>query len=82
MSRLQLFLRRNLRSAEHVFPLAQFVDGRPVEGMSHVTQIIGNPRVAWHWLIQTKPSIGGTPLDRLKQGHVSDVLDAAERDFA
>lgn len=67
---------------KHAFPLAQFVDGRPVEGMSQVTQIIGNPRVAWHWLIQHKPSIGGTPLDRLKQGDVSEVLDAAERDFA
>lgn len=67
---------------KHVFPLAQFVDGRPVEGMSEVTRIIGNPRVAWQWLVQHKPSIGGTPLDLLKQGHVSDVLDAAERDFA
>lgn len=66
---------------KHVFPLAQFVDGRPVEGMSEVTQIISNPRVAWQWLIQPKPSIGGTPLERLKQGHVSEVLDAAERDF-
>lgn len=67
---------------KHVFPLAQFVDGRPVEGMSEVSRIIGNPRVAWQWLIQPKPSIGGTPLDRLKQGNVSDVLDAAERDFS
>lgn len=66
---------------KHVFPLAQFVDGRPVEGMSEVTQIISNPRVAWQWLIQPKPSIGGTPLERLKQGHVSEVLDAAECDF-
>ncbi len=66
---------------KHVFPLAQFVDGRPVEGMSEVTRIISNPRVAWQWLIQPKPSIGGTPLKRLKQGHVSEVLDAAERDF-
>lgn len=67
---------------KHVFPMAQFVDGRPVEGMSEVSRIIGNPRVAWQWLVQPKPSIGGTPLDRLKQGHVSEVLDAAERDFA
>jgi hypothetical protein len=67
---------------KHVFPLAQFVDGRPVEGMSEVTRIISNPRVAWHWLIQPKPSIGGRPLDRLKQGHVPEVLAAAARDFA
>jgi hypothetical protein len=66
---------------KHVFPLAQFVDGRPVEGMTEVTRVIGNPRVAWQWLTQHKPSIGGTPLDRLKQGHVAQVADAAERDF-
>ncbi len=67
---------------KHVFPLAQFVDGRPVEGMTEVNRIIGNPRAAWHWLIQPKPSIGDTPLNRLKQGRVSEVLDAAELDFA
>lgn len=66
---------------KHVFPLAQFVDGRPVEGMSEVVRRIGNPRVAWQWLIQPKPSIGGTPLDRLKKGHMSQVVEAAEHDF-
>ena len=66
---------------KHVFPLAQFVDGRPIEGMSDVVRVIGNPRAAWQWLIQPKPSIGGAPLERLKKGHVSQVVDAAERDF-
>jgi hypothetical protein len=66
---------------KHVFPLAQFVDGRPIEGMPQVTKIIRNPRVAWQWLIQPKPSIGGTPLDNLKRGNLGEVLDAAERDF-
>ncbi|MCA1868350.1 hypothetical protein HW571_22000 [Agrobacterium genomosp. 3] len=66
---------------KHVFPLAQFVDGRPVEGMPQLTKIIRNPRVAWQWLIQPKPSLGGTPLDRLKMGSLDKVLDAAERDF-
>jgi hypothetical protein len=66
---------------KHVFPLVQFVDGRPVEGMSRIAKLIPNPRVAWQWLIQTKPSIGGTPLDRLKKGHLDEVLDAAARDF-
>lgn len=66
---------------KHVFPLAQFVDGRPVEGMPQLTKIIRNPRAAWQWLIQPKPSIGGTPLDNLKMGNLADVLDAAERDF-
>ncbi|MET0528339.1 MAG: hypothetical protein ABW003_08335 [Microvirga sp.] len=66
---------------KHVFPLAQFVDGRPVRGMSEVTRIIGNPRAAWQWLIQPKPSIGGAPLDRLKAGKIDEVLAAAGRDF-
>lgn len=62
---------------KHVFSLAQFVDGRPVD----VTKIIHNRRAAWQWLIQPKLSIGGTPLDRLKAGHLDEVIDAAERDF-
>ncbi|MBA8853387.1 hypothetical protein FHW20_004367 [Ochrobactrum intermedium] len=66
---------------KHVFPRAQFVDGRPVGGMSEVTRIIGNPRVAWQWVVQPKLSIGGTPLELLKQGQVSTVPDEAERDF-
>lgn len=66
---------------KHVFPLAQFVDGRPIEGMPQITKIIRNPRVAWQWLIQPKPSIGGTPLDNLKRGNLGKVLEAAERDF-
>ena len=66
---------------KHVVPLAHFVDGRPVEGMVEVTRVIGNPRAAWQWLTQPKPSIGGKPLDRLKQGHIAQVVDAAERDF-
>ncbi|RVG20023.1 hypothetical protein CN233_35605 [Sinorhizobium meliloti] len=66
---------------KHVFPLAQFVDGRPVRGMSDVTRIIGNPRAAWQWLIQPKPSIGGTPLDQLKAGKIDEVITAAGRDF-
>jgi hypothetical protein len=66
---------------KHVFPLAQFVDGRPVRGMVDVTRIIGNPRAAWQWLIQPKPSIGGTPMDRLKAGKIDEVIAAAEQDF-
>lgn len=66
---------------KHVYPLAQFVDGRPVQGMSRVHGIIPNARAAWQWLITDKPSIGGAPLDLLKQGRVDDVVAAAGRDF-
>jgi hypothetical protein len=66
---------------KHVFPLAQFVDGRPVEGMADILGIIKNPRAAWLWLIQPKPSIGGSPLDLLKDGRLDVVVAAARRDF-
>lgn len=67
---------------KHVFPISQFVDGRPVEGMLAITSIISNARVAWQWLIAPKPSIGGTPLDRLKAGAIEQVVGAAARDFS
>lgn len=66
---------------KHVFPLAQFVDGRPIEGMAEITRIIKNPRAAWQWLILPKPSIGGAPIDSLKKGQVDEVVAAAQRDF-
>lgn len=66
---------------KHVFPLAQFVDGRPVKGMSDVTRITGNPRTAWQWLIQPKHTLGGTPLDQLKAGKIDQVVAMAKLDF-
>jgi hypothetical protein len=66
---------------KHVFPLAQFVDGRPVVGMAQVTRIIANPRVAWQWLIRRKAEMGATPLDLMKSDRLDEVLAAAERDF-
>jgi hypothetical protein len=67
---------------KHVFPLAQFIDGRPVEGMAAVTAIIGNPRTAWLWLTRQHVNESGeTPLDRLKAGRVEEVVADAEFDF-
>ena len=65
----------------HVYPLAQFIDGRPVDGIDDVLNVIGNPRATWQWLIQHKPSIKGAPLDLLKEGEIGKVVKAAERDF-
>ncbi|BCG69028.1 hypothetical protein MesoLj113a_01860 [Mesorhizobium sp. 113-1-2] len=67
---------------KHVFPLAQFVDGRPVAGISDVQSLIGNPRLAWLWL--TRPSAqldGRIPIDLLRQDQIEDVVEAA-RAFA
>ncbi|WP_256749086.1 antitoxin Xre/MbcA/ParS toxin-binding domain-containing protein [Mesorhizobium sp. Mes31] len=67
---------------KHVFPLAQFVDGRPVAGLREVLSLISNPRLAWLWL--TRPSAqldGRIPIDLLRQDQVDDVVLAA-RAFA
>ncbi|RAZ91206.1 hypothetical protein DPM33_07765 [Mesorhizobium hawassense] len=63
---------------KHVFPLAQFVDGRPVPGISEVLSAITNPRLAWFWL--TRPSAeleGRVPIEMLREDMVEDVLGAA-----
>lgn len=63
---------------KHVFPLAQFVDGRPVAGIRAVLSLIGNPRLAWLWL--TRPSAdleGQVPIDLLRQDQVEEVVEAA-----
>jgi len=67
---------------KHVYPLAQFIDGRPIEGMARITKIIANPRAAWLWLTRPHPTGDKTPpLERLKQGRIAEVAAAAERDF-
>lgn len=65
----------------HVFPLAQFEDGHPLQGIADISQVVGNPRVAWQWLIQDKSSIGGKPLELLRAGEQAKVIAAAKRDF-
>ena len=65
----------------HVYPLAQFIDGRPMEGIEEVLRISGNARAAWQWLVQDKQGLGGLPLDLLKAGKTVEVIDAAEQDF-
>ncbi|RUU87501.1 DUF2384 domain-containing protein [Mesorhizobium sp. M7A.F.Ca.MR.176.00.0.0] len=63
---------------KHVFPLAQFVDGRPVAGIRDVLSLISNPRLAWLWL--TRPSAqldGRVPIDLLRQDQVDEVVEAA-----
>ncbi|OHV87761.1 antitoxin Xre/MbcA/ParS-like domain-containing protein [Mesorhizobium sp. ORS 3428] len=63
---------------KHVFPLAQFVDGRPATGMSEVLAAIPNARLAWFWL--TRPSAeldGRIPLDMLRHDMIEDVVRVA-----
>ena len=67
---------------KHVFPLAQFVDGRPAAGISEVLSAIANPRLAWFWLNRAAPELGGrVPIEMLKHDMVQEVVLAA-RDFS
>ncbi|TGS06210.1 DUF2384 domain-containing protein, partial [Mesorhizobium sp. M2E.F.Ca.ET.209.01.1.1] len=62
---------------KHVFPLAQFVDGRPVPGISEVLSAITNPRLAWFWLTRPSPELDGrVPIEMLRDDMVEDVLRA------
>ena len=65
---------------KHVFPLAQFVDGRPVQGLAETLAIIGDGRTAWLWLVEPHHRHGSL-LERLKRGEIDVVLDAARADF-
>jgi hypothetical protein len=63
---------------KHVFPLAQFIDGRPVPGISEVLSVIPNSRLAWFWL--TRPSAeldGRVPIEMLREDQVEDVIRVA-----
>jgi len=63
---------------KHVFPLAQFVDGRPVPGISDVLSAITSPRLAWFWLSRPSPKLDGrVPIEMLRQDMVEDVVRAA-----
>lgn len=63
---------------KHVFPLAQFVDGRPVLGISDVLSAIANPRLAWFWLTRPAPELNGrVPIEMLRDDMVADVVRAA-----
>lgn len=67
----------------HVFPLAQFVDGRPASGIREVLAHIPHPRLAWFWMIQPSPRLGGRiPIELLKQDIVADVIAAAKEHSA
>ena len=65
----------------HSFPVAQFLDGRPVEGLGRVLRVIGSPRTTWLWLVEPHPELRNRPpLEVLKADGLREVLDLAERD--
>lgn len=67
---------------KHVFPLAQFVDGRPVQGIRDLLQIVESPRRAWFWLVKPSPLLSNKrPIDLLKQDRSREVVEAARTVF-
>ena len=67
---------------KHAFPIEQFVDGRPVSGLGPVVEAIGEPRIAWLWLREPNPELGGAaPLARLKAGAADKVVEVARSNF-
>ncbi|WP_347405190.1 hypothetical protein [Mesorhizobium sp. WSM4884] len=63
---------------KHVFPIAQFVDGRPAPGISEVLAAITNPRLAWFWLTRPSAELGGRiPIEMLCEDMIEDVVRIA-----
>lgn len=69
-------LRKGAR--KHVFPLAQFIDGRPAPGIRQVLASISDPRLAWLWLIRPSPLLNGrVPIEMLRRDLTVEVASAA-----
>jgi hypothetical protein len=69
-------------SRAHVFPRAQFVDGRPVQGVRDILDVAGSPRRAWFWMVHPSPLLGDKrPIDLLKQDRRQEVVKAVRTVF-
>lgn len=68
----------NTRSSKKpVFPLRQFVDGRPLDGIAEIVQSWGDPRAAWQWLVKPNAHFKeATPLEKLLEGEAARVVEA------
>jgi hypothetical protein len=64
------------------YPLEQFVDNRPLEGIADVLRLAPDPRGAWLWMRQPNSALGEkTPLECLRSGRKLAVVKAAEADL-
>ncbi len=65
------------------YPLEQFVDARPIKGISRVLKAAPDARSAWLWLRQPHGALKDiSPLAVLRKPGTQDlVLQVAERDF-
>jgi hypothetical protein len=68
---------------KRAYPLAQFVDGRPIPGIAEVARSIGAADAAWWWLVSPHGAFeGARPLDLLAAGRIADVVAVAADDYA
>lgn len=64
------------------YPLEQFIDGRPLEGLGEVLRVAPDARSAWLWMRQPHAALEGqTPLALLDKRQADRVHKAARRDF-
>jgi len=64
------------------YPLEQFIDGRPVQGIAAVLAAAPDARSAWLWMRQPHGGLdGATPLYALRKGKQDAVGAIARRDF-
>ena len=65
-------------SRKPVFPLRQFRNGRPVDGIPELIAIFADAAKAWRWAISSAiPLSGMTPIEALLEGSIEDVLRSA-----
>lgn len=66
-------------SQKPVFPLKQFVDGKPAAGIAEVLEVFGDHKKAWQWLISPQDAFANcAPIDALLLGEVEAVLTGAQ----
>jgi hypothetical protein len=69
----------------YLYPVEQFIDGCPVEGISDVVGVAPNTRAAWLWLRQEHGALEGKrPIDLLRSDLATSrekVALVAKRDF-
>lgn len=64
------------------YPLEQFIDARPLEGLGEVLRLAPDARSAWLWMRQPHAAFDGqTPLALLAKRDADQVHKAAQRDF-
>lgn len=65
------------------YPLDQFVDARPLQGVGELLKLAPDARSAWLWARQPHGALDGrTPLELLREGRRLQAVAVAKQDFA